>query len=65
MTELLTINETAALLKLSDRTVYEKLRRGRLPGAAKLGKEWRIDRDKLLDWIARGGDLGEPTTAAK
>ena len=61
MTELLTIDETAALLKLSDRTVYEMLRTGRLPGAAKVSGKWRIDRDKLLAWIAKGGELAEGT----
>lgn len=63
MTELLTIDETAALLKLSDRTIYEMLRNGRLPGAAKVSGKWRVDRDKLLAWIAKGGELGdEPKT---
>ena len=59
MTELLTIDETAALLKLSDRTIYEMLRNGRLPGAAKVSGKWRVDRDKLLAWIAKGGELAD------
>lgn len=59
MTELLTIDETAALLKLSDRTVYEMLRTGRLPGAAKVSGKWRVDKAKLLDWIAKGGELAD------
>ena len=59
MTELLTIDETAALLKLSDRTVYAMLREGRLPGAAKVSGKWRVDRDKLLAWIAKGGELAD------
>ncbi len=59
MTELLTIDETAALLKLSDRTVYEMLRTGRLPGAAKVSGKWRIDKAKLLAWIAKGGELAD------
>jgi excisionase family DNA binding protein len=61
VTELLTIDETAALLKLSDRTIYEMFRGGRLPGAAKVSGKWRIDRDKLLAWIARGGELANET----
>jgi excisionase family DNA binding protein len=61
VTELLTIDETAALLKLSDRTVYEMLRNGRLPGAAKLAGKWRVDRDKLLAWVAKGGELAGGT----
>ena len=57
ITELLTIDETATLLKLSDRTVYAMLREGRLPVAAKVSGKWRVDRDKLLAWIANGGEL--------
>lgn len=59
MAELLTIDETAALLKLSDRTVYAMLRQGRLPGASKISGKWRIDRRKLLAWVAKGGELAE------
>jgi len=59
MTELLTIDETASLLKLSDRTVYAMLREGRLPGAAKVSGKWRVDKDKLLAWIANGGELAD------
>ncbi len=63
MTELLTIDETAALLKLSDRTIYAMLRAGRLPGAAKCSGRWRIDKAKLLAWLGKGGELGdEPKT---
>ena len=64
MTELLTIDETAALLKLSDRTVYAMLREGRLPGAAKVSGKWRIDKEKLVDWIAKGGELADGSKTA-
>ena len=65
MTELLTIDETAALLKLSDRTIYAMLREGRLPGAAKVSGKWRIDKRKLLAWVARGGELAEQGDATE
>lgn len=60
--EYLTIHETAALLKLGERTVYDMLRMGRLPGVAKAGGKWRVDRDKLVAWMEAGGELtADPT----
>ena len=64
MTELLTIDETAALLTLRARTVSAMLREGRLPGAAKVSGKWRVDRDKLLAWIAKGGELADASDLA-
>jgi len=55
----LTIKETAALLKMSERTVYLMAKEGRLPGAVKLGGSWRVVREKLLAWLdanSSGGD---------
>jgi excisionase family DNA binding protein len=61
--DLLTLTEVADLLKLSDRTVYDMCRRGRLPGVSKVAGQWRIDRRKLLAWLDAGGefeqDLGD------
>ena len=57
MSEYLTIREVAALLQLGQRTVYDMLRSGRIPGAAKAGGKWRVDRQKVIDWMAAGGEL--------
>lgn len=53
----LKINEVAEMLRLGERAVYEMLRTGRIPGAAKAGGKWRVDRDKLVEWMAAGGEL--------
>jgi excisionase family DNA binding protein len=53
----LTITETAHLLRLGERTVYEMLRKGRIPGAAKVGGKWRVAEQKLIDWMAAGAEL--------
>jgi len=56
---LLTIKEVAALLKMSDRTVYAMAKEGKLPGAVRLGGSWRIVRSKLFAWLdanSTGGD---------
>lgn len=47
----LTIRETATLLKLSERTVYDMAKEGKLPGALKMGNSWRIMRDELMAWM--------------
>ena len=43
----LTIAETAAALGVSERTIYELARTGRLPGALRLGGRWLVRRDAL------------------
>ena len=57
MAEYLTIKEVCELLKIGERTVYHLARAGRLPGAAKVGGQWRVNRAKLTDWLAAGGEL--------
>ena len=55
MSEYLTIDEVCALLKLGKRTVYDLCREGKLPGAAKIGNQWRVNRQQLDEWLAAGG----------
>lgn len=59
MPDYLTISEVAQLLRLGERTVYEMQRGGRIPGAAKVGGKWRVDRRKLVAWMAAGAELAE------
>jgi excisionase family DNA binding protein len=40
--EILTLDQAAALLKVTAKTVRAMCRRGELPGARKAGREWRI-----------------------
>lgn len=49
--EILTIDEVAAYLKTSKRTVYRLAANGKLP-AFKLGGTWRFRRRELDQWIA-------------
>ncbi len=49
--EILTIDEVAAYLKASKRTVYRLAASGKLP-AFKLGGTWRFRRSDLDRWIA-------------
>lgn len=56
MPDFITIKEACELLRLTDRTLYDLCRQGKLPGAAKVGGQWRLDREKLLAWLAEGGE---------
>lgn len=51
MSELLTLREVMDLLRIGERTVYEMCRTGRLPGALKVGGQWRVRRGDLEAWL--------------
>ncbi len=46
-TAALTVTETARRLNVSTALVYRLVRRGQLPGAARVGRSWRIDARRL------------------
>jgi len=50
MTELMTIDDLAAYLKVSRRTIYEWLKQNKIP-ALKLVGQWRFKRDKIDAWM--------------
>jgi excisionase family DNA binding protein len=50
----LTPEELAGLLRLRPRSVYEAIARGEIPGVRRIGRQIRIDRDSVLDWLAHG-----------
>jgi excisionase family DNA binding protein len=50
--DLLTVEEVASILRAHTNTVYKMCRLGQLP-AAKVGKEWRIDREKLAEFVQK------------
>lgn len=57
----LTIQEVSAILKVHSNTVYKMCRQGVFP-AVKIGKEWRIDRDKLYEFMKEGVKKTPPPT---
>jgi excisionase family DNA binding protein len=52
--KILTVPQAAAQLQVSERTVYEWLRDGKLPGR-KIGKVWRMSADAIADFLR--GDI--------
>ena len=58
MHEIMTIEEVATYLRVSERTVYDWAQKGDLPGG-KLGTTWRFKRDDVENWV--NSRLSKPT----
>ena len=58
--EILTMEQAAAYLQVSTRTLQRMVTDGRVPGR-QVGSQWRFDREQLRDWVR--GD--EPSPAEK
>jgi PTS system nitrogen regulatory IIA component len=52
MDEIMTLDEVASYLRVSERTVYEWASKGELPGG-KLGTSWRFKRADIETWVSR------------
>jgi len=52
---LLKIDEVARELRIGRTSVYQLAQAGELPGAFKVGGQWRVRRREFLAWV------GEPT----
>ncbi len=50
MHEIMTIEEVAAYMRVSERTVYDWAQKGELPGG-KLGTTWRFKREDVENWV--------------
>lgn len=53
--DILTIDQTAELLKVSPRTVYDLVSKDRLPGkifGKKVGRSWRIMRKEIDNFLS-------------
>jgi excisionase family DNA binding protein len=55
---LLTVKEVSSMLRVSAQTLYKMLEQGRIP-ALRIGNQWRFERQKVLEWLERGGAAGE------
>ncbi len=54
--DILDVDEAAVLLKVSKKTIYNRVRAGTLPHA-RVGRKLLFSRQKLTKWIELGGDL--------
>ena len=56
MISLLTVQEVAELLKTSKQQVRKMIRGGEIP-AVRVGREWRISEEKLVQFLAADAGL--------
>jgi len=54
--DILDVDEATVLLKVSRKTIYNRVKAGTLPHA-RVGHKLLFSRQKLHQWIALGGDL--------
>jgi excisionase family DNA binding protein len=57
--DILDVDEAAVLLKVSRRTVYNRVKAGTIPHA-RVGRKLLFSRAKLSQWVADGADLAKP-----
>jgi excisionase family DNA binding protein len=50
MAELMTVEEVADYLRVTEKTIYRLLKRGSI-SATKVGREWRFDRASIDKWL--------------
>ena len=50
--EVMTIDEVAELLRVHPTTLYRMVKKNEVPGAFKMGSNWRFFRPRVLDWIS-------------
>ncbi len=49
----LTAEEARMIMRKGRSSFYESLARGDLPFAKRVGRQWRIGRDALMQWLAQ------------
>jgi len=52
MNQLMTLQEVADYLRVTEKTIYRLLRRGKIP-ATKVGNQWRFDKTLVDEWLQR------------
>jgi excisionase family DNA binding protein len=57
--EILTLEQAAAFLQISTRTIQRLVRDGQMPGS-QIGSQWRFEREQLRQWVR--GELGPEGT---
>ena len=53
--QVMTINEVAHYLRISEAKVYELARSGSIP-ALRIGKSWRFQKDMLVQWFRQSAE---------
>lgn len=49
---MLTVQESAKILRVNEKTIYDMVAKGELPGVKKVGRSIRISRRVLMQWLS-------------
>lgn len=52
--EVLTVDELAAFLRVERKTAYAAIARGEIPGVRRIGARLRVSRSAVVGWLAQG-----------
>lgn len=61
--EIMNVEEVADFFRVSNQTIYNMLRAGKLP-AVKVGREWRFSREKIQELVLGREPRGKPVEIA-
>jgi len=61
--EIMNVEEVADFFRVSNQTIYNMLREGKLP-AVKVGREWRFSREKIKAMVNQTEQLEQPAGIA-
>ncbi len=53
MTQFYTVDELIKKFKVPKSTIYDLIRKGIIPGAMKIGRQWRFRQDMIESWIEK------------
>ena len=62
--DIMTVEEVAEYLRVSDRTVYAWAQKGEIP-CGKFGSTWRFKRDKVEEWVNARLGVNKPRPGAR
>ena len=50
MAEIMTVEEVADYLRVTEKTIYRLLKQGKIP-SAKVGRQWRFQKSSIDEWL--------------
>ena len=52
--QVVTVDELAKLLRVDRKSIYAAIHCGRMPGAQRFGRTWRVSLPAVMKWMAKG-----------
>ena len=52
--QVVTVDELAQYLRIDRKSIYAAIHSGRMPGAQRFGRTWRVSLPAVMKWLAKG-----------